>query len=129
MTKVHDDIEIIRELEDRRYQAMLDGDSLVLGELLADDLCYTHSNTARDTKETLLKKVADQVLRYTRIEHPEDRIIIAGDTAVVAGSMIAAVLVNGAPKQLDNSCLAVWTRASGRWQLLAYQPTPFPASR
>jgi hypothetical protein len=50
-----------------------------------------------------------------------------GDTAIVVGRMTADVDVQGTPKAIDNLALAVWTRASGTWQLLAYAPTPPPS--
>lgn len=33
----------IQSLEDRRYRAMIDGDTAVLNELCSDDPFYTHS--------------------------------------------------------------------------------------
>jgi hypothetical protein len=41
--------------------------------------------------------------------------------------MTADLTVAGTPKTIDNLALAVWTRATGEWQLLAYAPTPPPA--
>jgi ketosteroid isomerase-like protein len=117
---------VVTALEDRRYQAMLDADLAVLEELCHPELTYTHSNAERDTRDSYLKKVADGYFRYHRIEHPIERIVLVGDTALVLGAMRADVETDGVPKRLDNSCLAVWVRDGGRWQLLAYQPTVFP---
>jgi hypothetical protein len=36
-------IEEIKELEDRRYRAMIAGDAAVLDEPCSDDLIYTHA--------------------------------------------------------------------------------------
>ena len=41
-------IEEIKALEDRRYRAMLAGDTAVLDELCSDDLIYTHSKADYD---------------------------------------------------------------------------------
>ena len=43
-------IEEIKVLEDRRYRAMLAGDTAVLDELCSDDLIYTHSKADYDDK-------------------------------------------------------------------------------
>jgi ketosteroid isomerase-like protein len=56
-----------------------------------------------------------------------ERVEVVGDTAVVVGRMTADLTVGGTPKTIDNLALAVWTRATGDWQLLAYAPTPPPA--
>src|SRR5580693_3127631 len=66
----------IRQLEDERYQAMLDGDVETLGRLLSARLTYTHSNGARDTKESYLQKVRDGYFVYRSVTHPVDRIEI-----------------------------------------------------
>jgi ketosteroid isomerase-like protein len=128
VTSAQNDLEEIRALENRRYQAMTDGDVGTLAELCAEDLVYTHSNAERDTKDSYLRKVRESYFVYGEISHPEERIIFAGDCAVVVGAMRADVTLQGVPRRLDNSALAVWTRSSGRWRLLAYQPTPYPAS-
>ena len=46
--------------------------------------------------------------------------------ALRVGRMTADLDVDGTPRTIDNLALAVWTRASGHWQLLAYAPTPLP---
>ena len=55
-----------------------------------------------------------------------ERVAVVGDTAIVAGRMTADLDVDGVPKTIDNLALAVWTRAAGAWQLLAYAPTSLP---
>jgi Domain of unknown function (DUF4440) len=40
----------IKNLEDRRFQAMIDSDFDTLDKLLGDDLIYTHSTAQSDTR-------------------------------------------------------------------------------
>ena len=40
----------IKELEDRRFQAIIDSDFDTLDGLLGDDLIYTHSTAQSDTR-------------------------------------------------------------------------------
>ena len=40
--------------------------------------------------------------------------------------MTSDVEVQGVLKTIDNLALAVWTRQSGGWRLLAYAPTSLP---
>jgi hypothetical protein len=47
-------IDEIKALEDRRYRAMLAGDTAVLDELCSDDLIYTHSKADHDDKRSYL---------------------------------------------------------------------------
>lgn len=113
--------------EDRRYRAMQDGDLATLEQMCADELSYAHSSGARDTKDEYLAKVRSGYYVYQRIDHPVERVEVVGDAAIVVGRMTADMLVGGTPKTIDNLALAVWTRASGNWRLLAYAPTSLPA--
>ncbi len=122
-----EDVRSVLAAEDRRYRAMQDADLTTLEELCAEELSYAHSNGARDSKEEYLEKVRSGYYVYRRVDHPVERVEVAGDAAIVVGRMTADLEVQGAPKTIDNLALAVWTRASGEWRLLAYAPTSLPA--
>jgi ketosteroid isomerase-like protein len=117
----------ISELEARRYQAMTDGDTATLTELLSPDLVYTHSDASTDSKQSYLDRLASGHFRYGPVDHPEHSIIVRGDTALVFHDMRGEVIVPGATRALNSRSLAVWTRDNGQWTLLAYQPTKYPA--
>jgi ketosteroid isomerase-like protein len=121
-----EDVRAVLAAEDRRYQAMQDADLTILDALCADELSYAHSSGARDTKDQYLEKVRSGYYVYRRIDHPVERVEVVGDTAIVVGRMTADLEVQGTPKTIDNLALAVWTRATGQWQLLAYAPTSLP---
>ena len=112
--------------EDARHGAMQRADLAALDTLCADQLSYAHSSGVRDTKAEYLGKVASGYYRYHRIDHPVERVEVTGDTAIVVGRMTADLDVDGVPKTIDSLALAVWTRASGAWRLLAYAPTRLP---
>ncbi|VXC42772.1 conserved hypothetical protein [Arthrobacter sp. 9V] len=114
----------IRALEDRRYNAVIRGDFDTLESLFHIQLVYTHSRGDRDTLASYLTKLRQGFYKYHRIEHPIDNILLVGDTAIVVGEMNAELSVNGTAKTLTNNVIAVWTKDSGTWKLLAYQPTP-----
>ena len=116
----------IRAAEDRRYAAMLAADVGALGALLSDRLVYTHSSGSRDSKQTLLAKIGDGSLLYVALEHPVQQVIVLGDAALVIGEMHGDVLVDGLPRHLRSSVLAVWAAREGGWQLAAFQPTRLP---
>ena len=121
-----EDVRAVLAAEDRRYRAMLDADLATLDALCAAELSYAHSSGARDTKDQYLEKVRSGYYVYRRIDHPVERVAVVGDSALVVGRMTADLDVDGRPRTIDNLALAVWARTSGRWQLLAYAPTPLP---
>jgi hypothetical protein len=124
MPKDRTAIDEIKALEDRRYQAMLAGDTAVLDELCSDNLIYTHSKADYDDKRSYLHKVATRYFTYLEITHPADRILVVDGAALVTGRMTAKVAVEGMIVHVDNRYLAVWVRERGAWKFVAYQPTP-----
>ena len=123
-----DDVAAVLAAEDRRYEALLGPDLPVLERLFHDRLSYAHSSGARDTKAEYLGKIESGYYDYQRIDHPVERVDVLGDSAVVIGRMTADLTVQGTQKTIDNLGLAVWTRATGNWQLLAYAATPLRRS-
>jgi hypothetical protein len=117
-------IDEIKALEDRRYRAMIDGNTTVLDELCSDDLIYTHSKGDHDDKRSYLHKVGSRHFTYLEITHLADRILVVGGAALVTGRMTAKVSVVGRIVHIDNRYLAVWLCEHGAWRFIAYQPTP-----
>ena len=127
MADTSDDVEAVLAAEDRRYRAMTEADLPALEQLLAPELSYAHSSGVRDSRDEYLAKLRSGYYVYRRIEHPVERVAVAGDGAIVVGRMTADVDVDGVPKTIDNLALAVWTRAGGSWQLLGYASTRPPS--
>lgn len=123
-----DAVAAVLAAEDRRYEALLGPDLPALERLFHERLSYAHSSGVRDTKAEYLAKIGDGYYDYARLDHPVERVDIVGDAAVVVGRMNADLLVEGTPKTLDVLALAVWTKETGEWQLLAYASTPIPKS-
>ena len=127
MPHQHEEERAVLDLEDRRYQAMIDADLETMDRLCAEELSYAHSSGVRDTKQEYFEKVRSGYYDYHSIDHPVERVEVVGDTAIVAGRMTADLTVQGTRKTIDNLALAVWTKEGGEWRLLAYAPTPLPA--
>ena len=88
---------------------------------------YTHSDTKTDTKQSYLDKLASGYFKYGPISHPESSIVVHGDCVLVFGDMRGEVQLDGQMRVLNNKSLSVWVAENGRWVLLAYQPTKYPA--
>lgn len=116
--------QLIRTLEQARYDAMIAADITALDGLLAPELIYTHSNGERDSKGSYLERVQGAHFLYHSISHRVEEVIVYPQTVIVTGVMQADVTVAGQRRQLNNNNLAVWTSSEGRWRLSAYQPTP-----
>ncbi len=95
----------IRALEDRRYQALTDGDVAALEELFADDLVYTHSDAKTDSKRSFIDKVATGQLKYGQLSHPVSGIIVRADCALVLGDMRGDVQVGAHGQPITRDAL------------------------
>jgi ketosteroid isomerase-like protein len=127
MTAHEDVAEQVRTLENRRYQAMTDGDVGALGELFAADLVYTHSDATADSKQSYLDRLASGYFKYGPVSHPETSIVVHGDCVLVLGDMRGEVEIGGNLRVLNSASLSVWVRENDRWVLLAFQPTKYPS--
>jgi ketosteroid isomerase-like protein len=123
----NDDERAVRELEDLRYDAVVAGDFDRFATYCHPELTYAHSNADVDSLESYLRKCSEGFYVYHRIDHPIDKVVIAGDTALVFGQMQADLSAAGSRKQLDNVSIAAWVRTVAGWKLLAYWPTVKPA--
>ena len=116
----------IRTLEDRRYAAMASNDLATLGELFADDLIYTHSSAAVDTKSSYLDALSSGRTRYREVTRHEETIRVYGDVALVSGHVGIEVTVGGMDRSIEARFLAAWARTSGVWRFVAWQSCPIP---
>ena len=118
----------IKKLEDRRFQAMIDGDFGTLDKLLGDDLIYTHSTGQSDTRAEYIALCKKGVFKYLKIERPVENIQVYDDTAVVTGRARMEVTVDGNPKVLNSRYTNVWIKGVKGWQMVVWQSTAIPAT-
>lgn len=123
----HEVLAEIEALEDRRWAALLASDVDALGQLLADELQYTHSNGLVDTKDSYLEAITDKTFDYRSEDRSDMAIAVVGDTAMMTGRCAFTVIV-GESRTVDLDCRysTVWVRRGQSWQLLCYQSTPLP---
>jgi len=116
----------IRQLEDRRFRAMVEADAAALEELLADSMIYTHSSATTDGKASYIAGVRSKKWQYRKIERPVEDIQVHGDCVVVTGQVRIDILVDGKPKIMNSRYTDVWVKGAKGWQMVAWQSTPMP---
>ena len=113
--------------EQARREALLAGDEGALSALLAPGLVYGHSTGTRDSRDSLVGKIRDGVLRYQALDFEDLQAVPAGEgVAVVTGRMQALVRRDGQDRAVRSLYLTVWVRrpdAAG-WWMVAHQGTP-----
>ena len=116
----------IRELESRRFRAMIEADAIALQALLADSMVYTHSSASTDGKASYIAGVKSKKWQYRQIDRPVEDIQVHGDTAVVTGQVRIDILIDGKPRIMNSRYTDVWVKGPGGWQMVAWQSTPIP---
>ncbi|MFL2654778.1 MAG: nuclear transport factor 2 family protein [Alphaproteobacteria bacterium] len=126
MYEARADVTKIEELENKRYDAMLNADIHVLNDLLHENLIYSHSTGGLDTKEIYLNALRDKVSIYKSVKRDDQTVRITGDIGLVFNHVQIHAEHKGSELRLDNRLLAVWTRDKGIWRLLAIQSGAIP---
>lgn len=99
-------------------------DYAMLDKFLADDLTYTHSTGASDTKASYIQKLKDGKARYFKAEYvAEPRVQMLGkDNAMTIGRVDVVTLgANGEKSPATLAFLHVFVKRHGQWQMLAHQ--------
>jgi len=113
----------ILDLERQRVAAMVKRDVAALGALLADDLSYTHSGGAIDTKASFLKLIKERG-RYLGVDYSDTQVIASGANAVVVRGR-AEIRLEGVASY-PVLFLDVWMPRDGAWKMVAWQATRLP---
>jgi hypothetical protein len=118
----------LRKAEQARFDANVTADAKVLGELLSDDLEYTHSNGDFDTKSSFIESLTSGRRDYVKSDIIIQSVRIFGDVAVIRGKAIVTVADNGQSRDLDLRYLDVWKWQNGKWQMTSWQSARMPPS-
>lgn len=116
----------VEAAELRRFEVMTGKDYTALASILADDLVYTHSSAAVDSKASYLESLTSGRVTYKVIKPSNLQVRVFGDMAVIHGEAAMEVDANG--QQIVNTLrfTDIWARRDGRWQMVAWQSTRMP---
>jgi len=126
----------VRQVEIRRFAAMMQADTTALGGYLADELVYTHSNAlvetraihleAIATKRTIYESIATKRTIYESIAPVELSYRSYGETVLGTGTVKSRGSIGGTAFDVTLRVTTVHVRRGGRWLLAAWQSTRMP---
>jgi len=119
----------LKAAEITRFEAQVNADAKVLGNLLDDGLEYTHSNGDLDSKTSFIDSLVTGKRDYISSVATIDSVRIFGDVGVIRGK--AKVTVGGKdrqPQDLHIGYTDVWLWKDGRWQMTAWRSMRMPDS-
>lgn len=119
----------IEESIERLRAVMENPDSLILADLVSDELEYVHSSgTVRD-KAGFIHEFIKKQTNVTNVKFSNQTIRISGNLAVVRHRMEADAHNPGYPSRIDIIILMVWKKEGGKWRMLARQAAKLPEKR
>ncbi len=118
--------ETILDLEQKRMAAMVAGDTETLKGILGDELTYTHTSAAVDTKQSLIDAIDNGRLNYTSMVSDGVKVRDYGDTAVATGTAQVTVVSGGNELKFGLRFTDVYVNRDGRWLFVAWQSTRLP---
>ncbi len=116
----------LRAAEKTRFAAQVDVDARTLAALLDDDLEYSHSNGALDTKSSFIDSLTSGRRDYVSTTFEIQSVRIFGDVAIIRGTARVEVLDGGKSLNLDLGYTDVWRWKDKRWQMTAWRSARMP---
>lgn len=116
----------ILDSEQRRFDAMVRKDTVLLRDLLADDLVYIHSNTMTENKKEHISAISTGRLVYEKMTREQAKVRRYGKTALNNGIVQVNVVLNGKPLEMRLMYTAVYRKKGGVWRLVNWQSTRVP---
>jgi hypothetical protein len=123
----------LRAAEVARFKANDAADAKKLGELLADDLEYVHSNGEIDTKASFIESLTSGRRDYVASVPDIENTRIFGDFAIIRGKAKVTIADAGNTRDLNLGYTDIWRWNKSKWQMVAWRsariPEAVPAER
>jgi len=120
-----EDAQLLKTIE-RLRMVMEKPDSVILADLVSEDLEYVHSSgTVRD-KQGFINEFMKKQTRVTNVKFSNQTVRCSGDLAIVRHRMEADAHNPGYPPKLDIIILMIWKKENGKWKMLARQAAKLP---
>lgn len=121
----------VKAAEKSWASATVSGDEATLGQLLADDLTYTHSTGDTDNKAAYINNLKTGARKYHKLDHESMDVRLYGNTAILtATAQVETSQKGGSATPAHLRFIHVWVfvpisvhgaAEHGQWQLVAHQ--------
>jgi ketosteroid isomerase-like protein len=117
----------VEQAVEQLRKAMVDADAASLKKLVADDVSYGHSSGKVEDKAQFIQSLSDGTSDFLKIDLKDQTVRLTGNVAIVRHVLEADMHDKGKdPASIRIGVLQVWTKHSGKWQLLARQAFKLP---
>jgi ketosteroid isomerase-like protein len=112
---------------DRRMALTIAADVAALGAMMTEDLTYTHSNAATETKAEFLAGLTSGKYLYREITPKDRRVRVHGDAAIVSGPAHVVIEPGGQRTEIDLYFTELYVKQGAQWKMALWQSTRIPA--
>jgi hypothetical protein len=114
----------VLKVEERRNQALIDGNANDLSALYTSDLVYTNAKGVVLSKDEHLADVRSGKLTLVTLKHSDVQVRIHGSTAVVTGVSTSSVKYDGRLSTGSRRFMDVYVKQDSRWLCAVHFETP-----
>jgi hypothetical protein len=118
----------LRAAELARFEANVNADAKVLGELLDDGLEYVHSNGELDSKQSFIESLTTGRRDYAKTDASIESVRFFGDVAIIRGKARVTVIDAGTSRDLHIGYTDVWVWKGNHWRMTAWRSARLPDS-
>jgi hypothetical protein len=113
----------VLKLEEQWVAALVKADTAALEKLYADDLVYTHSSGAVDTKAKYIDSLKTGKTKYESLDRDDIKVRMYGTTAIVTCHAIFKVNNN----TINLRYVHIYVKEKGAWKMVMHQATRLAA--
>lgn len=117
---------MVKEAEKKWAAAVTKNDFAALEKLFAEELIYTHSNGASDSKREFIDNLKNGVRKYEAMDYDSTTVKIAGNTALLSAKGTLRVVTKGQKSEFKIVFLHTYVKRKDGWQLLGHQSARLP---
>ncbi|WP_019672017.1 nuclear transport factor 2 family protein [Psychrobacter lutiphocae] len=115
----------INELEQQRFNFLINKEYDAFAELCDPELRYVHSSGKIDDLDSYLKKLKLGYYNYQDIRFEIDKVIDMGNYVMATGDLYLQLLADNEPLSLQNRAVSIWRKQGDTYKFLMYQGTAF----
>jgi ketosteroid isomerase-like protein len=116
----------VLSVESELNQALLNGDTKVLGRIYADDFAYTNASGEMLTKAQVLDGFGSGRIKLLTLGRADIRLYVFGNTVILNGISTATLEYKGKISKGPRRFTNVYVKQDGQWRLVAHSVSNFP---
>lgn len=105
---------------------MITPDQKGLESITHEELTYGHSSGKVESRKEFIETLVTGKSDFRKIELKDQKISVAGETAVVRHTLEAETFDGGVPGKIRLHIVLVWAKEKKTWKLLARQAVKLP---